>query len=224
MKKENDLIIHAEERYGKECFNDSISNKNSNDSRRPQGVVEIYEVDENGNKQLLRKSNLIVYFGRETIMQSLFNQENSYTTCNVNDHLYWFGLGDGGVDPSDPFNPTPPSSTDTELSNKIPISATDTTCGDLNTGFYYKCPFDSVLYEQDTANDGYWLISKVTTTIQAGYANDYILSEAGLYTAVDDSPGYSPGSSEFRLFAKITFPGLTKTISRRLIFIWYLYF
>lgn len=221
--EEKNIVIQVDEKYGDECLSDSVGLKGKN-NRHPQGLVNIYEVDKDGKRQLVHKSNLVVYRGRETISQAILDTNNSSVPSSKEEHLYWLGLGDGGVDPSDPFNPSPPASTDTELDSKVPISATDTTCGDLDGGWYYKIPFDSVEFEQDSSNDDFWLIAKVTTTIKSGYANGYQLSEAGMYTALSNAPGYSPGSSNFHLFSKVTFPALVKTISRQLIFEWYLYF
>ena len=145
----------------------------------------------------------------------------------MDEFLTWFGLGDGGVIPGDPFNPAPPVLTDNELNSKIMITAIDSSAADYNMvdsehpeEGYYKIPFDSVEFEQDPLNDDRWLIAKITTTIGVGYANEKQISEAGLYTAASNVGGYN---GNFTLFSRVTFPSLVKTADRRLVFSWFLY-
>jgi len=215
-KREKDLMIHIEDKYGEHCFNDSCNMKLEGNKRKPQGIVQIYEVDENGTKILYEKNNLVVYEARKLVAQKIIDTNSAHINPDKDEFLCWFGLGNGGVDPADPLNPTPPTNSDTDLSNSILINATDATCGQLG----YKHPFDSVDFEQDIYNDDEYLILKVTTTIGADDANGFQLSEAGLFTALSSAGGYS---GNFSLFARVTFPSIVKTATRRLIFIWYLY-
>ncbi len=221
--KQKDFLVQIEDHYGDECFDDSHCQIKQN-SRNPQGFVEVYELDKNEKKQLVGKSNLVVCVGRQLLSTKLMNINNSNIDTDKNEHLYWFGLGDGGKDPADPFNPNPPTNSDTYLNNSIPISLIDTTCGDFHDGAYYKKPFESVKYEEDPANDNSWLLTKITTIIGSNDANGYQLSEAGMFTSLSGEAGYSPGSSNFHLFSRVTFPVIMKISSRRLIFVWYLYF
>jgi len=224
MKETKDVLIQISDSYGDNCLGDgcNIPVDAEEVSRKPQGIVEIFEVDEDGNKTLVERSkNLVLYTGREYLAEKMLNVDNASTYTDLDDYLCWFGLGDGGADPADPFNPYPPSNNDTALINEIPISTTDSTCGDLRGGSYYKHPFDSTAFEQDSANDNAWLAIDITTTIAADDANGYELSEAGLYLASSHSAGYS---GDFHLFARVTYPVIIKTASRRLIFVWYLYF
>ena len=63
MDKTKDLIVEIEEKYGEECFGDFCNiNSNIKSTRRPQGHVEIYELNESGEKQLVGKSNLSIQF------------------------------------------------------------------------------------------------------------------------------------------------------------------
>ena len=129
------------------------------------------------------------------------------------------GLGDAGTPLSNPLVPTAPTNSDSGLENDILISATDSTCADYrltpNVG-YYKCPFDTIEFEQDTNNDNSYLVMKISTTIQAGYANGFNLSEAGLFTAKDRN-------GPWHIYARVTFPSLVKTSSNIFLIIWYIY-
>jgi hypothetical protein len=224
--KLKDIEVVAEEFYGDHCLIDSVfTNKQS--TRRPQGRVEIWEVNDDGTKQLVNKSNLIVYLGREMLVQRLFDVENIYATPTKDEFLYWIGFGSGGVRPADPLVPVPPTLTDTELGSLVMISATDSSAADYHIAGgiypdsgYYKYPFDSVEFERDYNNEDKWLVGKITTTLGTALANGSQISEAGLYTAASRSPGYT---GQFSLFARVTFPTLIKTVDRRIIFIWYIY-
>ena len=228
MEKEKDLEVVVTERYGEECLNDAVvSDKSARGDGRPQGFVEIYEVDEDGNKKLVGKNNLVLYQGREMLAQRLVNRENVNATPTKDEFVTWFGLGSGGVDPADPFDPVSPVVTDTELNTLVMINATDSSNADYQvaggiypeTG-YYKKPFDTVEFEADVLNDNKWLILKITTTIGTTDANDKNLSEAGLYSAESSGGGYS---GQFSLFARVTFPTIRKVSTRRISFVWYLF-
>jgi len=227
-KKVETIEVVARDYYGDECLKDSIqSSNNRSEKAPPTGYVEIYEVDDNNQKKLLGKHNLVLYQGREWLAQRMMNFENSNVTSTKDEFLSWFGLGNGGVIPGDPFNPSPPVLTDDNLSSEIMISAVDSSAADYHIidsehpeEGYYKVPFDSIEFEQDPYNDDRWLIVKITTTIGVSYANNKQISEAGLYTAASSVGGYS---GNFTLFSRVTFPSLVKTTDRRLIFTWFLY-
>jgi hypothetical protein len=137
-------------------------------------------------------------------------------------------LGDGGVNPADPFTPIPPVITNTDLASRVMINATDSSAADYHvasppdypeTG-YYKIPFDGKEFLPDDNNDYAWLIIKITINVGLDDANGYQLSEAGLFTAESNVGGYS---GAFNIFSRVTFPSIVKTSDRRLIFNWYLY-
>lgn len=229
MEKSPDknLEVVASEFYGDNCLGDS-SFQNNPDPRRPKGWVEIWEEDpKTGKKKLINKSNLIVYLGREFIVQRIFDVENSSATPTKDEFLYWMGFGSGGVRPADPLVPTPPTLTDTDLNSLVMISATDSSAADYHvaggdypdTG-YYKYPFDKVEFERDFNNEDKWLVGKITMTLGTALANGKQISEARLYTAESRNPGYN---GQFSLFARVTFPTLIKTVDRRIVFIWYIY-
>jgi len=236
-EKTTNIEVIATEQYGDNCLGDSVFTGQS-DSRRPKGWVEIWEEDpKTGMKKLLNKSNLIVYLGREFVVQRIFDVENtlgqdaaaasSQPFPKKDEFLYWMGFGSGGVRPADPLVPTPPTLTDIKLNSLVMVSATDSSAADYHvaggdypkTGFY-KYPFDNVEFERDYNNEDKWLIGKVTTTMGTTLCNGEQISEAGLYSAASRNPGYS---GQFSLFARVTFPTLIKTVDRRIIFIWYIY-
>ncbi len=225
-KKIKTTEIEVRDYYGDKCLSDAV-NKDGGGRGKPEGFVEIYEVKEDGEKKLVGKNNLVLYQGREQIAQRIVNFENPNVSSTKDEYVTWFGLGDGGVLPADPIDPIPPILTDTDLYSLAMINATDSSSADYNIvdathpeEGYYKHPFDSVEFEQDSMNDDKWLVIKITVTIGSDDANNYQLSEAGLYTAESSAGGYT---GPFHLFARVTFPSLIKTTDRRLIFRWFLY-
>ena len=227
--KTTEVEIH--DHYGDECLGDSI-NRDMSSERRPIGEVHVFEIDDKGKRQLVRKNNLVVYNGREVLAQMLISKNNpdsGATSKNTKDHfLSWFGLGNGGVLSADPLDPIPPTLTNTDLNSEVMISATDSSNADYHllseSGYsktgYYKHPFDQVEFERDPLNDDKWLILKVTVTIGVDDANGEQISEAGLFTAISDVAG---SSGDFFLFARVSFSSIVKTSDRRLVFVWYLY-
>lgn len=215
--------------YGDKCLGDATQKNGARDKAvKPEGFVEIYDVNEAGERKLVGKHNLVLYQGREWVAQRLVNLDNpSAPESNHNMWINWFGLGDGGVLPADPIDPIPPVLTDTELYSLIMINASDASSADYNIidathpeEGYYKHPFDSVQFEQDALNDDKWLVMRIDINIGVDDANGKQLSEAGLYVSASDSGGYG---GPFALFARVTFPSIIKTTDRRLIFRWYLY-
>ena len=217
---EKNMIVEVEDRYGEYCFADST--KVVADERRPRGVVNIFEVEEDGTKKLIEKSNLVLYQGREVVASSMFGVQNPFITATPNEQISWFGLGTGGAPSGSPFDPIPPNSTDTDLNSAIMINATDSTCAGYSSilSGYTKHPFDSVIYQPDPANNNAYLIVQVVTTIGLDDAVGQQINEAGLYAAASAAGGYA---GAFHLFAKVTFPTIYKSNTRELLFVWYLY-
>jgi len=184
-------------------------------------------VNENNNKKLLGRYNLVLYIGREWLAQRIFNVNNINITSTREEFISWFGLGNGGVIPGDPLNPSPPTLDDEGLSSEVMISPSDSSAADYHVvdvdhpeEGYYKIPFDSVIFESDALNNDRWLVINVTTTVGASYANDKQLSEAGLFSAASSVGGYT---GNFTIFSRVTFPSIVKTTDRRLIFSWFIY-
>lgn len=225
-KKIKTTEIEIRDHYGDKCLSDAV-NDGGGDRGKPEGYVEIYEQKEGGERKLVGRHNLVMYLGREQIAQRIVNADNPSVTPTKDEYITWFGLGDGGVLPADPIDPIPPILTDTDLYSLVMINATDSSSADYHVvdathpeEGYYKHPFDSIEFEQDSMNDDKWLVIKITVNIGIDDANNYQLSEAGLYTAESPSGGYG---GPFHLFARVTFPSLVKTTDRRLIFRWFLY-
>lgn len=238
MDKVKETIVEVKDFYGDNCLADQVNDQVFQD-RRPKGEVHIYEQDDDGTSQLVRKSNLVVYSGREMLAQRIVNTNNPAfsgdpTKPTRDEFISWFGLGEGGVRPADPLDPVPPINNDEYLYAPIPVS--DTT-GSLYADYHpagsptpgggvypasgaYTKSFDGIEFQQDVLNDSRYLVLQITTTIGVNDANGYQLSEAGLFSAESSGGGYS---GNFTLFARVTFPSLIKTVDRRLIFIWYLY-
>ena len=203
-------------------------------SKRPRGFVEIFEKTNSGLDKidevecdfpLHEGPNLIVYTGRTWLMQRAFNQELTPNSAH-NNYISWFGLGIGGATPGDVLNPIVPDVNDSNLGQIIVINDSDPNCTDAGR----MHPFDSIVYERDTANENKYLISKVTTTIGQDDANGdgapndwYDLSEAGLYISNSNVAGSFVGSSQ-ELFAKVTFSTIRKHNLREIVFIWSIYF
>lgn len=225
-KKVETIMVKAVDEYG-ECLGDTVSRILPKDRVAPKGYVEIYEEGENGKKQLVGRHNLVLYNGREWLAQRIISRNNSSVIPNYDEYICWFGLGDGGVIPGDPFNPAPPIITNTDLASRIMINTTDSSAADYHTissGYpeegYYKIPFDTIDFEQDAQNDDAWLVLKITVTVGIDDANGKQLSEAGLFTAASNIGGYS---GNFNIFSRVTFPSIVKTYDRRIIFNWFLY-
>jgi hypothetical protein len=206
-------------------------------SKRPRGFVEIFEKTNSGLDKLdevevdfpLHEGpNLIVYPGRTWLMQRAFDQELStidYTANDKGSYISWFGLGTGGATPGDVLNPISPELGDLVLAEPAEINIIDD-CVDAGR----LHPFDSIVFEEDTANSNEFLISKVTTTIGQNDANGdgnpddfYNLSEAGLYISNSNDPLTFVAQSKI-LFARVTFSTIRKHALREIVFIWSIYF
>lgn len=216
---EKTVVIEVKDRYG-ECLSDA--SRLVQNEKRPKGFVHIYELDKDGVKKLVQKSNLVLYQGREIVASHMFNIQNPNITASPNEFICWFGLGSGGAPEGNPFVPNPPSSTDIELSTPVMINATDSTCAGFVVGLggYTKHPFDTITFQQDPYNSDRYLIIQVLTTMGLDDAVGKTVNEAGLYTANSAAGGYG---GEFHLFARVTFPSIYKSDTRELLFVWYLY-
>jgi len=219
IKDPETIVVNVNDNYGDSCIKDSV-NSIGTKSRKPEGYVEIYSIDEDGNKQLVGKSNLVLFTGREWIASRICNRKNTSINQDEDEFISWFGLGNAGAPIGDPLNPNIPTNDMTNLSNEISIHASDITCADYRAGAYYKHPLDSIVFQQDALNDDKWLILKVTTTISVDHANGFNLNEAGLFTANSDAGEHT---GPFNIFSIVTFPTIVKDDSRQLVFYWYLY-
>ena len=213
------IEINVNDNYGK-CLKDSVVPLKGKD-RKPEGYVEIFEISDDGKKKKLGKHNLVVYQAREYVAERILNTNNVNTSTTPDMFISWLGVGDGGTPVGDPLNPTAPVNTDTDLSNEVPVSTTDTNCADYRSGAYWKKPIGSIEFEQDSSNNNEYLIGKLTITLGTDDANGYNLSEAGLFVSSSASGGHA---GPFYMFSIVTFPTIVKDSSRQLLFLWYLYF
>jgi len=138
--------VVAKDFYGDNCIGDSVSS-NQTQKRRPEGIVEIYDLQDDGTKKLIRKNNLVLYQGRETLAQMLVktntvdednNPPLTSVAGNKNHFLCWFGLGQGAADTicspgsGDVFAPEPPTNEDTELACPVMINIADASSADYH--------------------------------------------------------------------------------------------
>lgn len=196
-------------------------------------------------------SNLIVYRGRNWLLQRAFDQDMS-NRPNWNDgFISWVALGTGGSLAGQPLTPTAPALANYELD----------TYGTINTGLNYVTiggrdyhKFDAGypqfisdpeienmdLDQSDTAVDPIdgqtyscdkFLIGCVKITLGAEEANggtdpeDYQdINEAGLFISPSTSLSYGFTPEDMQLFARVCFSTIRKTQNRELVFNWYLYF
>jgi len=147
-KKEVETVeVVCKDFYGDDCLVDSMQDREKKSERRPKGIVEIYDVDKNGQKKLIRKNNLVLYQGRETLAQMLvrvntvdeIGQPPLTPMAGNKDHfLCWFGIGSGAASTEcypgtgDVFAPEPPTNEDIELKCPEMISNSDPTYADYH--------------------------------------------------------------------------------------------
>jgi hypothetical protein len=212
------ISIKSNDHYGDRCLKDSVVKNNQRS--KPQGFVEIFEKDEDGNQKLVSKSNLVLYKGREWIASRLVNISNPNVTMTKEMFISWLGVGTGGAPIADPLNPISPNSADLNLLTEIPFNATSTEYADFRSAAYYKHPFDSIVFEQDVQNDNKFLILNITTTIGTDDCNGANINEAALFLSTSLAPAFA---GPFSIFSKITFPTIVKSDTRQLVFVWYIY-
>ena len=75
MTDEKDMVVKVTDKYS-DCLSDRTNmDPELKNIRRPQGFVEIFEVDKN-TKKLIGKHNLVVYLGREWLISSALRTKN----------------------------------------------------------------------------------------------------------------------------------------------------
>jgi len=210
-------------------MNLTINDPISKDEKRPKGQVQIFEKQDNGNLKLIDTSNLVVYSGRNWLMQRAVNQSGTAQgSPGVSSYISWLGLGTGGAT-ADLLTPLAPALTDTDLKNQIVINAACSACA-FNGKLH---PFDLITFEEDADNQNEKLIANITTTIGEDDANGptgstgtsayYDINEAGLYISNSHlANNFDPAS--LKLFARVTFSTIRKFSERQLVFVWKIYF
>lgn len=186
-----------------------------------KGFVEIYENTEDGQK-LISKQNLMVYAGREVILQRVLNMDRDAANNPEKDlFISWLSVGNGGATAADPLTPLVPTLADTGLGGD---GSTELVIDNLNASYAdsgKKKPFDMVEFLADNANNDRYLIAKITTTLVRTECNTNNINEAGLWFS-DSSIGSNV--TKFRLCSRVCFSTVEKNPNRELVMIWYLFF
>lgn len=198
--------------------------------KRPKGRVQIFEKNDDGTLTKIEDTNnLIVYNGREWLIQRATNQLLSgWPVTSPQHYISWFGLGTGGAG-ANLLIPIVPIVTDFQLNQEIVINSLDPNLP--NSGKLH--PFSTIEFIEDTANNNRFLIASITTVISKTEANGpsngsgpsdyYDLNEAALYTSnSNDKSAFI--LSTLKLFARVTFSTIRKNVNRSLVFVWYIYF
>jgi len=222
---------------------------------QPKGKVRIHERKIEGTDKKLyfvtESNNLIVYRGRNWLLQRAFNNDMDNRANWKDKYLSWLAVGTGGAVSGSPLEPSSPELPNFELNNHGTMNAgtrfvtvdgkdyhnfdtgypkflndPDVENDDLATGCTAVDPEDGQTYRCDK-----FLIGLIKVTLTSAEANggteagDYQdISEAGLYISPSNSLSASFGADDMSLFARVCFSTIRKDINRELIFSWYLYF
>ena len=222
---------------------------------KPKGRVRIFSRDvkkkDSEPKLEVDSNNLIVYRGRNWLMQRAFNVDMTNRTGWKDRYLSWLAIGTGGAVGGSPLEPSAPELPNHQLSahgtinaggNYVTVGGRDYRKFDstyprflndpdidnslLATGCTAQDPYDGITYRCDK-----FLIGMIKTTLLSEEGNggtevgDYQdISEAGLYLSPSNSLSYGFVDGDMQLFARVCFSTIRKTIDRELIFTWYIYF
>ena len=189
------------------------------DSGSIKGVVSIYEQNkkENVKRLLNRGNNLIVYGGREVLVERLLNADRDSSNPHKDLFIAWVGVGNGAATVDDPFNPTLASLDNTDLANPLIVNPSKPEYADGGK----KIPVQSVSFKQDPLFDNRWLIGVVQATIAPDDIPNTMINEVGLYLSNSSVPAEA---SVFVLFARYTFPSILKTDTFEVVIEWSLFF
>lgn len=222
---------------------------------QPKGRVRIFSRDakkkDSEPKLEVDSSNLIVYRGRNWLMQRAFNQDLTNRDGWKDKYISWLSIGTGGAVGGSPLEPSAPELPNHQLSahgtinagsNYVTVNGKDYRKFDstypkflndpdvnnslLPTGCTAQDPYDGITYRCDK-----FLIGIIKATLLSEEGNggtevgDYQdISEAGLYVSPSNQLSYSFASDDMQMFARVCFSTIRKTIDRELIFTWYIYF
>lgn len=186
----------------------------------PKGIVQINEIDKDGNKKLIvNDNNLIVYRGRSMAISRMFGKDICWQSGSpalpflgmADKYIAFFAVGTGGASSSNNQNPLTVNSAEYELRTHGSVVGS----GDYVTinGRTYK-PFDTMsptfLTETEIVNNSEilaslqnvnfegskrdtYLVAKVDVTLDSGDANgsgSQEINEAGLFLAESDDINY----------------------------------
>ena len=176
-----------------------------------RGEVGIYEKTKSGSlKQIGEKKNMIVYGGREWLMQRAFADKLTGGTSDLyNKTIRWFGVGNGGGEPGNPLQAGATQGQDTTLLSPVRLRSdmAGPIPGPADPGYYlyasdyignhgfYKT-FSSVIIRQDNGNP--YVSGGITT-----YPN--LIAEIRIELTSDDATnGSYEDLNEAALFATDT--------------------
>lgn len=196
-------------------------------------------------------TNLIVYHGRNWLIQRAFNTDLTARPNWKSNYISWFALGSGGAVVGDPLTPAAPDLTDVTLDTHVALGGsggnvithqtldyhtfdpgyprlihdgTVSSDPDIDLSCTETDPGDALTYPCDS-----FLIAESKVTIAADEGNgggSQNINECGLFVSpshlVGDAPGF--GATDIQMFARVTFSTIVKDSSRELIFSWYVYF
>ncbi len=178
------------------------------DNLNLKGKVSVFIIDQDNNKTLLlRKSNLVVYTGREWVLSSLCGVNNTNISMQSTDKLNWISFGTGGAPASDPYAPIAPQSTNTTIT-EISVNSSDPllyngTRIPLNTAAYSS----TYQYLQDPNNSNMYLMLNVSCVLNTEQANGASINESALWIA---DTNVAATVTRFSLFSHVTFPTFLK--------------
>ena len=192
-----------------------------------------------------QNSNLIVYRGRNWLLQRAYNAGFGSRAWQ-NMYITWFAVGTGGSVGGNPLSPSSPLLPNYQLNSHGSVDAGGNYIT-VDGKEYHKFDtgFPKFLHDTDVTETVYGpsftdyngvtnpsdsvLIGLIRITISSEECNggtldtDYQdISEAGLFVSTSGSVGSPPTSLE--LFARVCFSTMRKSYERELVFSWYTYF
>jgi hypothetical protein len=205
-------------------FKERLYLKDDKDGSPLKGLIVVY--DENMNELFVRK-NLVVRTGREATIRKMFNlPDSSIETLNdlMASSVLLFGIGDGGAPSSDPFNPTPPSPSDSDLNTPIAFrnTSSDNPFPDAVTESKYTHGIQqsngSTNWMKKTFENGSGdllidpstdtVYNKLSLKIDLADARDTYINEIALYYARYDATAATQNLkyTKYKTFSRVTFP------------------
>lgn len=158
-------IFSIKENYGYK-LKEQIQISSDNVKHQLHGQVSIFDKLKNGNLKLIDKSNMIVFSGREWLLERAFGSMlTDYNTLKSSYVISWAGVGVGGGEPGNPLQAGSTLPNDTDL--KQPIRLRDDLLitdpgytmyasrrieGDPEPKHGYFKKFSSIVKKEDHAN------------------------------------------------------------------------
>ena len=183
-----------------------------------KGHVTIYKILPDKSREIVvDKDNLVVYTGREWVLSRIFNINNSNITPTKDYAINWISFGSGGAPTSDPFNPTPPESTDTSIT-EITVDANDSNLYQGKKIPLQKTEYSTTLeFQKDSSMDNKYLMLVVSCLLNENQANDELINEAALWIS---NTNVATTANSFTMFSHVTFPTFKKTSNFKYLINW----